>query len=886
MDGTRVLEFGTYLAGPLAGKHLQNLGCHVTAVQRPRRASGAAEERARLGPMFDDVHRGKTTVTLDLPREREKALDLVRSADVLIENFAPGTMAKLGLDAHACHAANPRLIYVSMPGFASGDNGSKDLPAYDSVIMAAVGVLRNMGLNRTLRGIEASFTDLPLPSVYASVFATLAVTCAVHGNKHGEVIEVPLASALSEALIHNTVAFPMHRCYKNLRQRCLDDHHYPVTPTRLEELLDPFFATYQCQDGRPFYLVVPSHRRHQERTLEILGVDPTILPRIDPYHACGRGVGAGGLDADQAERVRPLLCAAFLTRTAWDWQARFGRAGVPGVAHQTTREWCASDHAWKSGLLTRHGVGPLAWLTDRRTVGDPKAATPSGAPVSQNDGCLDGVRVLCLSNVIAAPQASGYLARFGAEVIKIDPVTPTYSPEITVTYGMAANVGKHSVLLDVTAPDGRVALEALVATSDVLVVNCTQACLERLRLTRDDLARLNPRMILLRFDAWSGPEEGKGELSVFNAYDDLIQAGLGIMSHFGGGLDTAEEHAQVGLIDVVSGCAAACSIVAALVLRARTGVVATARCSLAAVGQYVHYPNILGVTRSCVPGKGVERRGEHTYHRCYATKDGEWILLAACLTPSGIPLARAWVATALGYTVREMECDATVEAFDARLGAWLERNWTGKEACAQLRRAGVACVLLRSLAQVRDAHRVRAYDPKGGSLQYVVHTDHPLGSVVTMSAPVAIRMPGVPPWTPLCVPHAPKYGSTTRQVLDGVGVSSQELLRRGVASTSWSFTYMPFAAGCDGCGARGRGKVVLACAHHLCPECLHQGQLRGGICVECEAPHQLDVRVLRLAIATWATSYGNWRRGGFKGARDVHRILGQTGGRHRRSASE
>ena len=241
-----------------------------------------------------------------------------------------------------------------------------------------------------------------------------------------------------------------------------------------------------------------------------------------------------------------------------------------------------------------------------------------------------------------------------------------------VLYGLAANVGKRSLLLDVTdgppaegatvesataqgppsatakgaakgaaegaaegavaategalgtpgaavgGGSGRGAFHALLRRSDILVANATAASLERLKCTPADLAAVNNDLVLCRFDAWGGPREGAGARASHVGYDDNIQAALGIMERFGGGLGRVEEHAHIGTVDVIAGVGGALSAVAALYLRevrARGrsggagvggaesggsgggGGVLVARASLAALGQLVQFPFCCGVPK-------------------------------------------------------------------------------------------------------------------------------------------------------------------------------------------------------------------------------------------------------------------------------------------------
>src|SRR5256885_4193369 len=122
LDGITVLEFANYVSGPYAGMMLGDLGAEVIKIEPPGggdpfRGWGAADYSATFG----SVNRNKKSVILDLKSSdgRAAAIALAAKADVLIENYRPGAMARLGLDHHALKALNPRLVYVSITGFGS-----------------------------------------------------------------------------------------------------------------------------------------------------------------------------------------------------------------------------------------------------------------------------------------------------------------------------------------------------------------------------------------------------------------------------------------------------------------------------------------------------------------------------------------------------------------------------------------------------------------------------------------------------------------------------------------------------------------------------------------------------------------------------------------------
>jgi crotonobetainyl-CoA:carnitine CoA-transferase CaiB-like acyl-CoA transferase len=140
----RVVEMGTYITGPAAGMHLADLGADVIKVERP----GAGDPfRAFKGglysPHFQTYNRNKRSIALDTNKTDERATfhDLIRTADIFIQNFRPGVAERLGAGAEELQRINPGLVYCAITGF--GQSGpSRDRPAYDTVAQAASAYLR------------------------------------------------------------------------------------------------------------------------------------------------------------------------------------------------------------------------------------------------------------------------------------------------------------------------------------------------------------------------------------------------------------------------------------------------------------------------------------------------------------------------------------------------------------------------------------------------------------------------------------------------------------------------------------------------------------------------------------------------------------------------
>lgn len=861
MNELRVVEFGAYYAAPLVGRYLAKFGCEVTCVERPE-ASGrsARRERARMGgALYENLRRGKTRLTLDLPRDRRRARALIETQDVLLDGFAPGVLDRL-LGVGAEWTYPPRLRRLLLPGFHPSDTGR--CKAFEANMLASAGVFRWMGLNRTLLGVETSFSDLPLASVYGSIFGLYALATSLvfpESNASSssasyspfEPIVVPLASALADAMVHNTVDFPRDETYTGMRERHLrHGEQTPVTPARLRTLLDPFFCTYLCADHRPFYLVCPAHSQHQPKALRLLGVSTDNFPVVDTYaERVQRGIGRGHMTEDEATVLRPLMQSAFLARTAHEWEELFGRAGVPGAACRTPREWRECSHVRASGLMDA-GTGDLAnlgWL-----VFD--SAADDGGDEKEREGIAAGsepekehrktrMRVIDTTNVIAGPTIGKMLARAGMEVIKVDPIVPRYSPDVTVLYGFVVNMGKRSILLDLSDPRGREALERLLADADVLLVNAPEEALQRLRLTRAELRHVNPRLILAQFDAYSGPNSGQGRMTQFRGYDDCVQAATGIMYEFGGGtaLEDAEEHAQVGLIDVVSGVSAAATTLFALYERRVTGRIATARSSLCATGQYLQVHRFLGDALQTRVSKVYHNGfalGERRLYRHYAARDGPIFVAAVAYDADDEALLWASVKRTFGYDVSDSEED------DVGTSSTLVAHLSMEEACRRLCEVpGVAACPSVDLATRRRM-------PSDSTFRFRYLPDHPLGGVT-------IVQPCFGSDEALC--DAPKYGSHTKEILQEI--RKTELLWLGVASTAYSREYLPFSCRCDACDRSGRRCHIMQCEHALCIECLSCAR-----CRVCGTRHDTSVLSIRARILQHRRGYGAWRRGAAHGS--------------------
>jgi len=568
LSGYRVVDFGQYIAGPAVAMMLADQGAEVIHIDPPG------------GPRWDNpadaiFNRGKQRLILDLKTAEglHCAQKLIAHADVVIENFRPGVMSSLGIGAQQCRETNSAVVYLSLPGFSEKDHEQASIPAWEGVIAAAVGQYTDMGQNRILMGINPSFSPLPLASAYASVLGATAVNLALFSRFKtgcGESIEVPISAALMEGLAYNSMHIHgLPDRYKSPREiemdrRKREGEDFNMNYQDLQEFLDPFYRTYLCSDGRPFYSVCSSHTRHPQACLEVLGIWDEIKSLGIPTHSAYLNKNDWPNDAkctlvsyplspEWAKLVSDKMKSAFITKTAFQWQEIFGKAGVPGCAHQLTKEWVNSEHALACGSIieveepeygSMRQLGNLCWLAGDDEVLTKYAAQKISLNSTELDeiltrwqaqprlgisdeehdasGLLDEVKILDLTNVIAGPTIAGTLTRFGAEVIRIDPPVPALDPWNSTVFGIQANQGKKSILLDLKSEEGRLAIKRLLPQVDIVTVNASDSQLARLGLSLDELKALNPEIILCQFDAYGGPKVGPRSNHL--GYDDLVQA--------------------------------------------------------------------------------------------------------------------------------------------------------------------------------------------------------------------------------------------------------------------------------------------------------------------------------------------------------------------------
>ena len=422
----------------------------------------------------------------------------------------------------------------------------------------------------------------------------------------------------------------------------------------------------------------------------------------------------------------------------------------------------------------------LALLTD---VAESETVTrPVGDAIqpASGKGWLDGVRVLDLTNVIAGPHSGAFLSRFGAEVIKLDPVTPLYDPLIGTLFTFQTDMGKKKALVDITTDEGREAFNRLVKSVDLVLINAPERQMKPLGLDDESLQAINPGVLFCRLDCLGGPRVGPK--TNYIGYDDIIQANSGIMSRFGGP-ETPEEHAHLGTLDVNCGFSAGLGMAIAIYHKLKTGQPSRARTSLSAVTNLAQIPFAFDYEGRAAfdEPSGREALGNHALSHFYATEDG-WVFMDSDASELD---KLASVESLVGIQQAEDKAAFLTAAFkQAPTAYWIE----------VLHDADIAAAEPLAIETLREQYSRIADGSVGidrGSYAFSIYPDHPSGHCITQIDHYSIR--------PLeaqikAVSPTEAFGHSTREVLASVGYSDTEIesmIERKIAGTGWGKEFLP-----------------------------------------------------------------------------------------------
>lgn len=312
LDGVRIVDCTNVIAGPLATYQLVMLGAEVIKIEVPgigdlARKFGADPElgKKQMGASFFASNSGKKSLTLNLKTEGGKSafLRLVKTADVVIENFRPGAMEKLGLGYDALKAVHPGLIYCAVSGF--GQEGPlSQRPTYDQIIQGFCGLMSLTGDAETAP-IRAGYTVCDAMAAITAAFAISAALYRKAMTGQGEMIDV----SMLDASLASMAAW--------LVTNHLNAGDIPI-PRGNENPSSSPSGTYRTGDG--LLNIVNNEDKHFERTCEVIG-RPDL--KTDPRFAVRT------TRIKNRDRMKAVLEEALQAKSAAEWEVLFDQAGVP-----------------------------------------------------------------------------------------------------------------------------------------------------------------------------------------------------------------------------------------------------------------------------------------------------------------------------------------------------------------------------------------------------------------------------------------------------------------------------------------------------------------------------------------------------------------------------
>lgn len=332
LAGLKVVELARILAGPWAGQTLSDLGADVIKVESPE-----GDDTRKWGPpfverdgdktasYFHSCNRGKSSITVDFRTNegQEKIRDLVKDADILIENFKVGGLAKYGLDYDSLSAINPRLIYCSITGF--GQTGPYAHRAgYDYIIQGMSGLMSITGDPDGMpQRVGVAVTD-----IFTGVYATTAILSAVHMRHmtgQGQHIDMSLLDCAVSVMANQALNY-------------LTTGTAPVRTGNYHPNLTPY-QVFPCRDGH--IIIATGNDAQYQRLCDVLGLPEMIT---DP-----RFVG----NADRIknrEAMTDLLNGKTCLMSKSDLLAACEDRGIPAGPINTMDEVFSDPHVIARGM--------------------------------------------------------------------------------------------------------------------------------------------------------------------------------------------------------------------------------------------------------------------------------------------------------------------------------------------------------------------------------------------------------------------------------------------------------------------------------------------------------------------------------------------------------
>ncbi|MCL2459647.1 MAG: CoA transferase [Desulfobulbus sp.] len=328
--GIRVLELGHNIMGPACGLILADLGAEVYKVERPGQGDDTRHLQGFGAGFFTCFNRNKKSLAIDLKDERGRALflRLVKHVDVLIENFAPGTVDRLGIGADVCRRCNPSLIFCALKGFMPGPYAHR--PALDEVVQMMAGLAHMTGPSGKPMRAGASVTD-----ILSGGFGVIGILAALLQRRQTGLGQVVQSSLFESA------AFLMGQ---HMAGAAMSGQAPPPMPER--ERTWSVYELFATGDGQQVFIGITSDRHWQ---------------RFCAAFDCGDWAGDARLATNQGRIearpwLYPLLQQRLLQLTRAELMALAEQAGIPFAPVNRPVDLWDDPHLRASGGLAETAI--------------------------------------------------------------------------------------------------------------------------------------------------------------------------------------------------------------------------------------------------------------------------------------------------------------------------------------------------------------------------------------------------------------------------------------------------------------------------------------------------------------------------------------------------
>ena len=316
LSGLTIVDLSRVLAGPYCTMTLSDLGARVIKVERP----GTGDDARAIGPFkngksayFTSINRGKQSIALDLKDEGDRRIfeALLDRADILVENYRPGTMAKLGYSWQELHARFPRLIYAAASGFGHTGPDSKKA-AYDMVVQAMGGIMSVTGHP----GGPPTRVGTSIGDITAGLFTAVGILAAVHERAEsgeGRFVDVAMLDG-QIAILENAIA---RYAVTGEPPGPLGARHPSITP----------FAAFRCKDA---HIVIAAGND---------ALFSAMCGALDlPALTDDARFATNALRSENADALGERMEARLREESAAHWLTRLDEAGVPSGPLQNIGE--------------------------------------------------------------------------------------------------------------------------------------------------------------------------------------------------------------------------------------------------------------------------------------------------------------------------------------------------------------------------------------------------------------------------------------------------------------------------------------------------------------------------------------------------------------------